>query len=402
MTPRSVRRRRALWLSSMMAGGAMILAGAASADPGAPPGPDAPMAKRLGFWSPSEQEAGYRAMETIFPTHPIKAGKTVRALPPGQPLSVNFTYDHRPYTEADFMKINRVSGLLVLKDGKVLLERYGLGRKPTDRWTSFSIAKSVTSTLLGAAIRDGAIKSLDDRADSYVTELKGGAYDGVTLRQLLTMTSGVHWNEDYNDPASDFNLHATELGPEAFKRFSALPRDAEPGKKFHYSTGESNLIGAVVMRATGKGLAEYLSEKVWRPYGMETDGVWMTSQDGLDLGGICFSARLRDYGRLGQFMLEGAQAGGNPVLPAGWIDTATRSLEKTDYGTDYGFQWWIEPFGGYAGIGIMGQALYIEPSRNVVIVIQSAWSNAGTLEQYRLQVAFMKATLAALDARTPH
>ena len=145
-----------------------------------------PLAERLGFWSPSEQESGYRAMETVFPTNVIKAGGPVRALPVApQEMKIDFTYEHRPYTIEDFVKTHRVAGVLVFKDGQIVAERYGLGRKPADRWTSFSIAKSVTSTLVGAALRDGKIKNLDDPLTRYVPELKGGVYDGVTLRQAL-------------------------------------------------------------------------------------------------------------------------------------------------------------------------------------------------------------------------
>lgn len=396
MVRMSTRRKLGVWVSAVIAGGVFTLGGGVCAQPVSA----LPKAERLGFWSPSEQEAGYRAMETIFPTKTIAAGPAVRPLTlASKPLSVAFDFENRPYTADDFMSVNRVSGLLVIQDGRIVLEKYGLGRKPTDRWTSFSIAKSVTSTLLGAAVRDGAVKSLDDRADRYVPELKGGSYDGVTLRQLLTMTSGVHWTENYDDPASDFNRHATELGPQTYRMMSALPRDAKPGEKYYYSTGESNLIGAVVMRATGKGLASYLSEKIWRPYGMESDGVWITSKDGLELGGICFSARLRDYGRLGQFMLDGGSADGKSVLPAGWIETATAVHEKTSFGADYGYQWWIYPQGAYAGVGIMGQSLYVDPARKAVIVIQSAWTNSGTPQHYKLQIAFLQAVAAGLDAR---
>lgn len=356
-----------------------------------------PTADRLGFWSPTQQEIGYRSMERIFPTHVIKTGKRVLPLPVArESLRVDYAFEDRPYTTDDFMKVNRVSGLLVIKDGKIRLERYALGRGPKDRWTSFSIAKSVTSTLLGAAVRDGSIRSIDDKVTAYVPALKGGAYDGVSLRQMLTMTSGVHWNEKYDDPASDFNRHAADMGPGFYKLMSAQPRDAAPGETFHYSTAESNLLGAAVMGATGKSLADYFSEKIWAPFGMESDAVWITSHDGLETGGICFSATLRDYGRLGLFMLGGGKAGGKDVLPAGWITEATRKQVATGSGGGYGYQWWIGEDGGYLGVGIMGQALYIDPDRNLVIVIQSAWPNAGTPQNYKVRNAYIKAVKEAL------
>lgn len=362
-----------------------------------------PLTDRLGFWSPGEQESGYRAMETIFPTKVIKAGGAVRALPvASEELRIDFVHEHRPYGIDDFMKVNRVSGLLVIKDGRIVTERYGLGRKPSDRWTSFSIAKSVTSTLVGAALRDGKIASLDDPLARYVPELRGGVYEGVTLRHALQMRSGVGWNEDYNDPASDFSRYATHMGPAFYKRMSAQPRVAPPGTKYYYSTAESNLIGAAVINATGKSLSAYLSEKIWRPFGMEADAVWMTSPEGLETGGICFSATLRDYGRLGLFMLEGGRAAGKPVLPDGWIAEATAQHSAKAFGDiGYGYQWWTGPGRSYRGLGIMGQALFVDPERKLVIVIQSAWAKAGGPERYALQWAFIHAAVDAADRAAP-
>lgn len=362
-----------------------------------------PLAERLGFWSPSEQESGYPAMEKIFPTNVIKAGGPVRPLPVApREMKIDFTYEHRPYTIDDFVKANRVAGVLVIKDGQIVAERYGLGRKPSDRWTSFSIAKSVTSTLVGAALRDGKIKNLDDPLARYVPELKGGAYDAVTLRQALAMRSGVGWNEDYNDPTSDFSRYATHMGPALYKRMSAQPRVAAPGTRYYYSTAESNLIGAAVMNATGKSLSAYFSEKIWRPFGMEADAVWMTSPEGLETGGICFSATLRDYGRLGLFMLEGGQVRGKPVLPDGWIADATSSHSEKAFGDiGYGYQWWTGPGESYRGLGIMGQALFVDPKRKLIVVIQSAWIKAGGPERYALQWAFIQAAVDATDRAAP-
>jgi CubicO group peptidase (beta-lactamase class C family) len=155
-------------------------------------------------WTPEQQREGYRSIETIYKTATIARGKAVRALGNAdRTLELSYTRDGRNWTIDDFMKAFDVSGLMVLKDGKVLVERYGLGRQPQDRWISFSVAKSVTSTLAGAAIQDGKIKSLDEPVTLYIPELKGSGYDGVNLRQMLTMSSGVQWNEDYSDPNAD-------------------------------------------------------------------------------------------------------------------------------------------------------------------------------------------------------
>lgn len=358
-----------------------------------------PLSARLNFWGPDEQERGYRSMETIFPTHAIQASNRPSPLPvAAHDLKIQFSHKYRPYTVDEFMKVGRVSGLLVVKDGKIMLERYAMGRQSNDRWTSFSIAKSVTSMLVGAAIRDGAIQSVDDPVTRYIPELKGGAYDGVTIAQLLTMTSGVKWTEDYADPASDFSRYTTGTGPKFFKRMSGHAREHPAGTQFHYSTADSNILGAVVMKATGKSLAPYLSEKIWKPFGMEKDAVWMVSDEGMETGGICISATLRDYGRLGLFMLGDGRAGTGDVFPAGWVKQSTTHKVDTTYaGYGYGYQWWVRP-GLYQGIGIMGQALVVVPEEKLVVVIQSAWTTAGSPDDYALQASFIDAVRAA--ART--
>src|SRR5262249_44815784 len=155
----------------------------------------------------------------------------------------------------------------VLVDGRVRLERYGLGHGPAGRWTSFSMAKSLTSTLVGAATRDGFIHSVDDPVTRYIAGLRGSAYEGVSIRQLLTMTSGVRWNEDYADLKSDVALFYETPPDEGFDAtvsyMRKLPREAPAGEKWLYKTGETNLIGVLVEEATHRKLADYLSEKIW-------------------------------------------------------------------------------------------------------------------------------------------
>jgi CubicO group peptidase (beta-lactamase class C family) len=353
----------------------------------------APMVDRLGFWSPAEQEFAYRTMERVFPTNKISRGTHVHEFKvAAQPLALEFMYENRPYTADDFMRVNRASAILVVRDGTILLEKYSLGRRPGDRWTSFSIAKSVTSTLLGAAIKDGFIKSVNDPIVKYLPELKGSVYDGVSLQQALTMSSGVEWNEDYQDPKSDFSLHATKMGKPFLATMATKKRVAAPGEKFSYSTGESNVLGAVVQAATKKTLSAYLTEKIWTPYGMEQDGVWMTN-NGQETGGICFSATLRDYARFGQFILDGGMIDGKSILPDGWVAEATKNHVKGE--RLYGYQWWPHEDGSFEGIGIMGQSLLVDPASRTIVVIQSAWPKSGTAELRALQAAFKAAAVSA-------
>ncbi|HEY4029999.1 MAG TPA: serine hydrolase, partial [Caulobacteraceae bacterium] len=317
--------RKLVWA---LATAALLSAGAASAKPPAKSEPTALNAGSLLAWTPEEQSTHYRAMEAVFKTHVVKRGKTVHPLPVAKKqIAPTWTFDGKTWNVDSYMKANRVSGLLVLKDGKIVLEKYGMGRKPSERWTSFSVAKSLTSTLVGAAIQDGKIKSLNDPVTTYVPDLKGSAYEGVTVRQMLMMSSGVKWNEDYTDPKSDVaqaGAAVTEPGVNPMVSYlRKLPRAREPGSTFNYNTGETDLVGVLVSKAVGEPLAQYASEKIWKPYGMEQDAIWMVDPGDQERGGCCMSMTLKDYGRIGQFILDGGVAGGKTVLPDGWIEAAT-------------------------------------------------------------------------------
>ena len=219
------------------------------------------------MWKQDQRDTAFRAMDrlpVLAKAHEIAPSASPLPLPQGQPLNI-------PGID-QYMVQQRSAGIVILQDGKVRFERYGLDFDATGRWTSFSVAKSFTSTLVGAAIQDGYIKSLDDKVSQYIPGLRGSAYDAVSVRQLLTMSSGVKWNEDYEDPNSDvarFNNAKPETGMDATVSYMRkLPRAHPPGEVWHYNTGETNLIGVLVSSATKKPLSQYLQEKVWRPAGM--------------------------------------------------------------------------------------------------------------------------------------
>ncbi len=355
--------------------------------------------------SVEQKLVAYRSAEKLMPYKTVKRGETVHPLPDGKPLGdVAIKIGDKTLTIADYMAAYDVSGLLVIKNGRVILERYALGRGPQDRWTSFSVAKSVTSTLVGAAIKDGFIKSLDDPVTAYVPELKGGGYDGVTVRQLLSMSSGVKWNEDYTDPKSDVakvGLSAVEPGINPVVGYMRrLPRDVPPGTKFHYSTGETDLAGVLVSNAVGKPLSQYLSEKIWAPFGMEQDAFWLEDVGGHERGGCCLSMTLRDYGRVGLFILGGGKAGGKSVVPATWTKEATSShilAHSADPNAEgYGYFWWANPkLGSYEAIGIFGQSITVYPKDRLVIAVNSAFRDADTAELHNARHSLTEAIQTA-------
>ncbi len=387
-------------LAALLVGAQSPALAATAAEP-----PPPPSGAAILQWTPEQQAIGYREMEKINPGHVVRRGPIVRELPlAARQIDPKWTRDGQTYDVASYMNRMRTSGVIVLKDGKIILERYGLGRGPQDRWTSFSVAKSVTSTLVGAAIADGHIKSLDAPVTDYIPELKGGAYEGVTIRQLLTMTSGVKWNEDYSDPKSDVaQAGQTILEPGVDPIVSymrKLPRADPPGSKFVYKTGETDLTGILVANAVHRSLADYLSEKIWAPFGMEQDAFWVDDPAGAQHGGCCISMTLRDYARFGQFMLENGKAGDVQVLPTGWVADATSEHVKfppggPDHG--YGYFWWLMP-GGYAAEGIFGQQVFVYPEDHLVIAINSAWLKADDDKDWASQDAFAEAVRQAAKA----
>lgn len=358
---------------------------------------DLPKDQNVLFWTQDQRDTAFRAMDKIAKSNTISAGGPVLALEPGRPIKLDLDID-------TLMQRQRNAGLIIIQDGRIRFEKYALGYGPEGRWTSFSVAKSLTSTLVGAAVKDGYIKSLEDKVTVYIPGLRGSAYDDVTVRQLLTMTSGVKWNEDYTDPKSDvalFNMQKPEPGVDITVSYMRkLPREAPAGSKWVYKTGETNLIGVLVSSATGKTVSAYLSEKIWKPFGMERDAAWVVGPTDHEISGCCISATLRDYARFGMFILGGGIAGGHKVLPDDWLPNATtKQADIADPGRGYGYQWWTSDDGSFAAQGIFGQGIFIDPKRKLVIASNGNWPKATDPEGVGAErQAFYKAVQRAVDS----
>ncbi len=359
----------------------------------------------LGFtatFAPAQQVAGARQVfdgtmlpgvevytfahgDQLFPVNRVQRGSEVRPLMPAsaQLSNVRFASRGAAYDLFDYLAINRVAGLLVLKDGKVAFEDYELGAGPDTRWISFSMAKSVASTLVGAALEQGLIASLDDPLTRYLPQLKGGPYDGVSIRNILQMASGVKWDETYTDPKSDRRKlldKQLEQRPGAILGYmNSLSREGPPGSIWKYSTGESFMVGALLEAATHKPLATYLSETLWSRLGMEHDATWwLESPGGMGLAGSGMGATLRDYGRFGLMVQQDGVIDGKRVVPKGWFEEAGSAHVIGGAPVDYGYLWWPVPAGdpihqgAFEAIGIFGQHIYINPRQKLVIVVLSA------------------------------
>lgn len=333
----------------------------------------------------------FRNWASLYPTREIRAGSYQLELPRNEVdfSDLRYTVADQSFSIEDFMLHNHVGGLLVIKNGAIKLERYGLGNTEDSLWVSYSMSKSATSMLLGAAIQDGYIASVDDMVTDYLPRLKGSSYDEVSLKDVLQMASGVEWDEDYADPNSDVATYPSGEVIELLRFLGNKERVAEPGDVFNYNTGETDLVGAIVRAAIGNNLASYIENKIWQPFGMESDANWATHGNGGERGGCCMNATLRDYGRIGMFAMNGGVlADGTRVVPQGWMQESTTSSKGN---AGYGYLWWLLEGPAFQAIGIYGQGIYINPETETVIAVLSAWTTATGREYSAHRAALYRA-----------
>lgn len=309
-------------------------------------------------------------MDQLFLTRPLSRGeRPVSPLPQGPQATL-------PPEVAEWVKARAVTGLVVLKDGALVHESYYLGTDPADLRISWSVAKSFLSALFGVLQAEGAFASLDDPVEKYAPQLVGSAYQGATIRDILTMSSGVGFNEDYLDFNSDINKmgRVLALGGSMDEFAASLNvREAAPGSRWHYVSVDTHVLGMVIRGATGKDIPELLETRILAPMGFEQAPYYVTDGLGVSfvLGGL--NVTTRDYARFGQMIEQGGLWQGQQVVPADWVKSATSPQAKD--GSAYGFQWWIPPDatpGEVMAQGIYGQYIYINPSLNVVIAVNAA------------------------------
>ena len=298
----------------------------------------------------------------LYPAHIVKKGAAPREL--------KRSSGPAPVDVDAFLDANRNTGLLILQGDTVLAERYQYQRTPEDRFVSLSMAKTIVGMLVGIALDEKKIASIDDRAEQYVPELKGHPYGETPIRHLLTMSSGVKFDEIYGGD-SDFmrmaNATLFQKGPAGAA--AVLPytqRVAEPGKRWSYSSAETFILGLVLRGATGRSVSDYLSEKIWQPMGAEADATWNTDSAGNETGWCCFSATLRDWGRFGLLLADGGARDGEQIIPAEWVKAAS-----SPQGTNprYGYQTWVSDRAGRFYLrGLRGQAVDVHPASRTVVV----------------------------------
>lgn len=362
-----------------------------------------------------EVHEDFARVEEIFPAHRIEASDAPWTLPAGTPLDLPKTYHWQgeDRSVAALLEDTRTSALLVLEDGRIRHERYGWSGGPDVTWLSMSVGKSFVSALVGIALEEGLIESVRDPITRYVPELEGSAYDGVEIEDVLQMSSGARWNEDYSDPDSDIARYGRVWASGAsLDDFTAtLERAREPGTYNYYNSSDTQAIGMLLARVTGRSLAAYAEEKLWGPVGMANDAFWVTDDHGMEMAAGGLQVTARDYARFGQLYLQGGARDGKQIVPADWIRASLESDEAhlqpsahPEYPVGYGYQWWLPESdrGEFAAIGIYNQFIWIDPSRDLVIVKLSAYPAYGATDDESAwreleSFEFFRAIAATLD-----
>mgnify|MGYP002011179306 FL=1 len=323
----------------------------------------------------------FRSVAEFWPTRSLTQAKVPYIYTYGDSLNVpsSFAYNDQKLGTQQFLKDSWTTGLIVIQNDEIALEDYYLGNSAVTQNISWSMAKSFISALIGIAVNEGHIKSIEQSVDAYATSLVGSGYEGVSIKNVLQMSSGVAFNEDYGDFYSDINRWGRDfsLGNSQDAFAATLKNDIEPGTVNHYVSINTHVLGMVLTQATGRSITDYMQEKLYNPLGMEHDGLWIIDGQGMEmaLGGL--NLTLRDFAKLGSLYLHDGTFNGQQIVPASWVaDSRTMDqphlLPGNDFG--YGYQWWMVggDSGEFMAMGVYGQYIYINPETNTVIVKNSA------------------------------
>lgn len=381
------------------------------------------LGKQAGYPRGSPQEAfaerhkigSFSAMDEVFPSKPVARDGAVWEIKPGAPLpDIRYEFEGQTLSLEDYLQRRRVTSLLIVKDGELRFERYQYRRSAQQRFISFSMSKSITSLLVGIALDQGLIKSLEDTAETYAPELKGSAYGAATLRNLLLMGSGVRWQEDYGgrDDVSDlwgalFRVHRS--GNPTSVLTSRRPQDSPPGTRFKYSSGETQVLCHVLHGATQRNVSDLTQEWLWKPLGAEAPASWLVGWQGIEYCAGGFNATARDYARLGMLLARDGERDGRSIVSKDYLLNATDSarlppgfrINEAGPGFGYGYQFWLGSGAAraFALVGVYGQQILVVPALGLVIVHIGAWQQSSHEASRRERSAFTNAVINAFRAR---
>lgn len=344
------------------------------------------------LFSGARQEDRFNRQHELFPVATMTAAPEPRPFPQGPAMRLPATYrfgDAEKDTAAFLAETDTVA-LMVIQDGEVRYEDYWLTGGPGVTWVSMSVAKSFVSAALGIAQAEGCFSSVDEQIVDHVPELKGSAYDGARIRDVLQMSSGARWNEDYSDPNSDINRFiAVFAHGGSFNDFTAtLTRERTPGTWNLYNSTDTQALGMLLKNVTGRSIRDYVEDKLWHPLGMEDDAHWLVDSTGMEMAFGGLNATARDYAKLGELYRLGGSWNGRQIVPEAWVrDSVTADAPHLKAGAgglagtifSYGYQWWLPGDDGeFSAIGVYNQFVYVDPRRDLVVAKLSANHRYGT------------------------
>ncbi len=325
----------------------------------------------------------YSNFDTIYPSRDVARSEAPRPLRrSSQPLALNYAFRGRHHRLDDYLARNPATGFLIARGDTILFERYQYGRIAADRMTSQSMAKTVVAMLIGIAVAEHLISSVDDPAADYVPELMGTELGRTPIRALLHMASGIAFTETYDGKDDDAELSRFLFSPTGPSAPAAVAhfshRVAPPDTVWHYGGLNTEVLGLVLAGATHQPLASYLQSRLWQPMGGEADASWTVDHTGTEIAYCCLNAIVRDYARFGLLLAQDGRRGDQQVIPASWIKDATtapvsnQAVAPGPNGTawGYGYQTWLMPGprNDFALIGVHGQRIFIDPPSGLVLV----------------------------------
>ena len=350
---------------------------------------------QLALFSGAPQHQNFGRFKDMAPTSAMAASTKPFHFPVGKSIDLpkNYSFEGQQKSVEEFFTETDTTALLVLKDGQMVLERYALTGGPDVHWISWSVSKSFVSALVGIAVHEGHIHNIEEAISDYIPVPKGSAYHGVSIKNVLQMSSGARWNEDYSDPSCDvFRLAAAMGGAMSLEEFVAgMATESAPGTVCRYNSGETQALGMLLAYATKRTLSDYMQEKLFEPLGMNAAGYWLVDKTGKEMSFAGLNLIARDFIKLGELYRNDGMWNGHQVVPSAWIKASITAdaphlvpgkpwLSDHTLPFGYGYQWWLPAGqdGEFTALGIYNQVVYADRSRGVVIYKQSANRAYGT------------------------
>lgn len=344
------------------------------------------------LFSGKEQYENFARIPEMFPVSTVSAANPSQEWAVGDEIKLPSSYiylEDVQSTERFLVETDTVA-LLVLHNGQIRYENYWLSGGKDVQWPSWSVAKSYVSALVGIAIHEGLIGTVEDSITDYLPELIGTGYDGVSIQDILQMSSGARWNEDYSDSKSDINRlgRIIALGGSLDKFIATIGPDLKPGTYNRYNSADTQVLGRLLVKVSGLSLSEYMEKELWRPLGSDQDGYWLVDNKGMEMAFAGFHATARDYARIGELYRNKGKLDGKQIISNDWVQASTTATKQhllsgenpasnNEFG--YGYQWWLldGDEGEFTAMGVYNQFVYVNPAKDIVIVKLSANSEFG-------------------------